>query len=492
MPAARYWRINNIATYGGSDLSLTEAWLYTDTAPAGAGVAPTCSHAPTTGALANLSDDNSATGATFAGDAVRSGGFYLEWDLGAAVDVRAVRLGAGASRATFVRALTLEFRASTSDRWQVMNSFGDYKFPGANTMTAVPVQGDPYWGYVTALLRFEGDLTDEKGHTFTAYGSAAVSASSPLIGGGSFYSNGAGGNYVMAPDSTDWDVGPSDFCYEGWAKSSNAGYLQILLTRRFGGSSMDYGPTIYINGGGLAAHFGAANGSVVAACSGGSISNGQRFHWRYAREGSTFRLFLNGTAVGSATSTAAGASGSPLTIGRDASTNGREWYGWQDEIRLTNGVSRGLSNFTIEPEPFPAGASSDSEIFEANPINPLSIQRARFAHSAPLNPFRTPLGADLQARDTEFGGRGALTGTTSIKGDPTNAPTRAKVTVLRRLDKAVARVGWSDAAGNFSFPGLDTANQQFIALAEYPSNPADPTAEGYMRPVAGVSKLDAP
>ena len=32
--------------------------------------------------------------------------------------------------------------------------------------------------------------------------------------------------------------------------------------------------------------------------------------------------------------------------------------------------------------------------------------------------------------------------------------------------------------------------QQFIALAEYPSNPADPTAEGYMRPAAGVSKLE--
>lgn len=93
-------------------------------------------------------------------------------------------------------------------------------------------------------------------------------------------------------------------------------------------------------------------------------------------------------------------------------------------------------------------------------------------------------------RDTEFGGAGTVTVRTSIKGNPSNAPTPAEVTLLRRRDKKVARVGWPGADGVATFTGLDTKNQQFIALAEYPTNPEDPEAEGYMRPVAGVSKVE--
>lgn len=93
-------------------------------------------------------------------------------------------------------------------------------------------------------------------------------------------------------------------------------------------------------------------------------------------------------------------------------------------------------------------------------------------------------------RDTEFGGAGTVTVRTSIKGNPSNTPTPAQVTLLRLRDKKVARVGWAGADGVATFTSLDTKNQQFVALAEYPTNPEDPEAEGYMRPVAGVSKLE--
>ncbi|WP_423458038.1 hypothetical protein [Ottowia sp. VDI28] len=97
------------------------------------------------------------------------------------------------------------------------------------------------------------------------------------------------------------------------------------------------------------------------------------------------------------------------------------------------------------------------------------------------------VGGLLEARPVrlidEFSGLGTVTGKTSIKGDPENIPTRAHVSLLRARDNALARQVWSDPlTGAFSVSNLDTARQQFIALARYP--------DGSMRPVAGISALE--
>lgn len=93
-----------------------------------------------------------------------------------------------------------------------------------------------------------------------------------------------------------------------------------------------------------------------------------------------------------------------------------------------------------------------------------------------------------QARDLLFGGQYTVSGTTLRRVGSSDVPQRAKVTLLAMRGKLVARRAWSDpATGAYSFPGLNTVDQHFIALAEFPSNPDDPAAEDYLRPVAGVS-----
>lgn len=103
------------------------------------------------------------------------------------------------------------------------------------------------------------------------------------------------------------------------------------------------------------------------------------------------------------------------------------------------------------------------------------------------------VGTGLIGRDLVNGGTGKVTGTVHRYVSPSSQPPqRARVTLLRAdRGKQVAAVVWSDpATGAFEAPGLDTSGRQYIALAEYPSNPSDPTAAGYMRPVAGVSKVE--
>lgn len=144
-----------------------------------------------------------------------------------------------------------------------------------------------------------------------------------------------------------------------------------------------------------------------------------------------------------------------------------------------------------------AGATVEIKFTAAPGFQPREAPKAKawtstlvvYSFPVPQVAVRAADGA-VAFRDTEFGGAGTVTVRTSIKGNPSNAPTPAEVTLLRRRDKKVARVGWSGADGVATFTGLDTKNQQFVALAEYPTNPEDPEAEGYMRPVAGVSKVE--
>jgi len=109
----------------------------------------------------------------------------------------------------------------------------------------------------------------------------------------------------------------------------------------------------------------------------------------------------------------------------------------------------------------------------------------------PAPAFATRTSRAQMARDVEFGGTDTITGTVERYIDAhTNLPQKARVSLLRARDKVLARQTWSDpATGAFSFPGIDTGSQHFITLAEYPTNPDNPHAENYMRPVAGVSPL---
>lgn len=85
------------------------------------------------------------------------------------------------------------------------------------------------------------------------------------------------------------------------------------------------------------------------------------------------------------------------------------------------------------------------------------------------------------ARDTEFGGRARIWGTTKIKGTP-NLPTKAHVLLMRQRDHLVARATWSDpVTGAFEFAGIDAA-QAWLTLAE--------DHAGNYRPVA-ASRLEA-
>ncbi|MBF9263611.1 hypothetical protein [Paracidovorax cattleyae] len=121
MASSRYWRVSGVETVAGGDLALSELRLHGTSGPLDASVLPTCSHAPSAGAIADLQDGDTTTVCRWAGRAARSSGFRLVWDFGASVSVIA---SASAQR-------TPKARLSCSMRWSI--STGRAGFSMAST-----------------------------------------------------------------------------------------------------------------------------------------------------------------------------------------------------------------------------------------------------------------------------------------------------------------------------------------------------------------------
>jgi hypothetical protein len=84
----------------------------------------------------------------------------------------------------------------------------------------------------------------------------------------------------------------------------------------------------------------------------------------------------------------------------------------------------------------------------------LEITVATFTTYA-LSVIETP----VTVLDTETGGTGTITGTTKLKGTPTNTPLGRKVRLIRERDGYVVRELISDAlTGVYTFSGISTAH----------------------------------
>ncbi len=91
------------------------------------------------------------------------------------------------------------------------------------------------------------------------------------------------------------------------------------------------------------------------------------------------------------------------------------------------------------------------------------------------------------AADMVWGGTDSLSAVIKMRIGEQDVPMRARVTLLAAAGKIPVAEQWSDpTSGLCVFEHIDAA-RRYIALAEYPSNPDNPAAENYMRPVAGVS-----
>lgn len=209
---------------------------------------------------------------------------------------------------------------------------------------------------VVSLLHFEGTngsttFTDEVGNTWTPFGNAQISTAQFQFGAASGLFDGTG-DYLQTPSSTNFSAN-SDFTFECWIRPATVSTLRTIVNKTpVSGTANEY--QFYVSAAAKLSIVVYSAGSVTISIVGStSIVVNTWNHVAFTKNGSTWRVFINGVMDGSAAESAGyGTNSEPLTIGRQTSNSTRDFNGYIDEMRIIKGGAIYTSNFTPPVAPF--------------------------------------------------------------------------------------------------------------------------------------------
>jgi len=215
---------------------------------------------------------------------------------------------------------------------------------------------DPNFANVELLLHGDGTsgsttITDSSSNSvsMTVSGNTQIDTAVKKFGTGSIEFDGTG-DYLTAPDDAAWDLGSSDFTIETWVYPTASPAQPIII----GQWTSSYAWVLLLSNDGNRYLRGLLyNGLFNDYVSTSALSLNSWNHCAFVRESNTVSLYLNGTSVYSTTFTGSvSTSTSALSIGAN-SVGGSPFQGYLDDVRVTKGVARYTSNFTVPTAPFP-------------------------------------------------------------------------------------------------------------------------------------------
>jgi len=205
-------------------------------------------------------------------------------------------------------------------------------------------------------------IRDQSSNAFsiTTNGNAAASTMSPFSqgifgvsrqSGWSNYFDGTG-DYISFTNNSAFNPGNSDFCVEGWYNISSLSNNTNLWGCDNGAGSVPKWNMYVESNGTLHFDFTTSGGASLITTATGVISANQWTHIAVTRSGSLFNLFVNGSVVGTATSTLnlTGLTAA-WTIGYIGEAYGVMLNGYVSNFRYIKGRSIYTSSFTPSSNP---------------------------------------------------------------------------------------------------------------------------------------------
>jgi hypothetical protein len=234
-----------------------------------------------------------------------------------------------------------EIRISNSARYTANFTAPTQPFVNdANTLLLIHANG------TNASTYFEDDNGQRGSRGITAIGNAQIDTAQSKFGGASALFDG-NGDYLLSPTNSAFGFGTGDFTIEGWIRFNNFTSGPVFVDMRSAGGT-EVVPTIYFNTNGAPIYF--TNGS--ARITGSNLSTGTWHHIAVSRSGTSTRMFVNGTQVGSTYSDSNNYVTTLLSIGIvPYNTSFGALNGWIDELRVSNSA-RYTANFTPATTPF--------------------------------------------------------------------------------------------------------------------------------------------
>lgn len=237
--------------------------------------------------------------------------------------------------------------------------------------------GDPSFASVSALLHFEAaddstSFTDSSSNaiTISALSGAKHATEQFKFGAASGEFNGSynassGQSALTFPSSSLFDFGSGNFTIETFVRVSNlttVGNIAhgIMSKRATTAVFAPFNLELANNGGGtrLKGQVSTSGAAWVTCQSTTNLSTATWYHIALCRDGSSLRMFLDGvqqdttkTVSGALMTNTAAVSVGAASVARDYGLSG-----FLDEIRITKGVARYVSNFTPPTAAFPNSA----------------------------------------------------------------------------------------------------------------------------------------
>lgn len=236
--------------------------------------------------------------------------------------------------------------------WPFIGYIADFRLLAGSAITTIPTAPSSASGTSLLLACTNAGIIDNAAkNNLETVGNAQISTTQSKFGSSSMYFDGTGSYLVssISSQSFNW-VG--DITLEAWIypSSLNGSSSQVYGIIGSSASTADGKTFLYVYGNGK---FGIGiNGSNELAGSAGNIVSGSWQHIAAVRSGSTTTLYVNGSSVASGTTGVWSSGSNPIYVGYAPSSN-LVFNGYIDDLRITKGVARYTSNFTVPSAAFP-------------------------------------------------------------------------------------------------------------------------------------------
>ena len=177
------------------------------------------------------------------------------------------------------------------------------------------------------------------GHSVTANGNARVSTAQSKFGGASMYVT---SGWLSISNNADFNFS-GNFTMDFWMRHTGAGSWSAVWGSGSGGADT---ADLIIDS--TASYIRGINLRSILAQANGNFWDNTWHHVAFVRAGTTNTIYIDGISRGSAnTSYTMSDDGAPQTIGNSNDDGGwrRQFTGYIDEFRVSNGLARWTSNF---------------------------------------------------------------------------------------------------------------------------------------------------
>lgn len=228
--------------------------------------------------------------------------------------------------------------------WNVGDTVSYYGTDGTTVLASGTIDSvDSNWINLTGRQVGFVIPEDRAGKTVTVNGDAKLSTAVKKFGTASLALDGTG-DYVTVASNPDFNFGTGDWTVELWAYRSVTGVVQTLFDYR-----PSAGTYFQINLGSTGVTRFAVNGATVI--SGPNLVTNTWTHIAVSKVSNVTRMFVNGTVV--ATTYADTNNYGQATIYIGATNTGASAFGGNiDDLRITKGIARYTTTFTVPTSAF--------------------------------------------------------------------------------------------------------------------------------------------